>query len=82
VLTLIPIELPIPAYVNQRVLTFHDMISINLPSLVSVGSQTRLYVPSTDLGISIHVKELGMQLEFPALTAVNKQFYVHDAVLG
>ncbi|KAL3494525.1 hypothetical protein BJX62DRAFT_234127 [Aspergillus germanicus] len=55
---------------------------INLPSLVSVGPPTRLYVPSTDSGITIHVKELGMELEFPALTAVNKQFYVHDAVLG
>ncbi|KAL3441188.1 hypothetical protein BJX65DRAFT_289056 [Aspergillus insuetus] len=55
---------------------------INLPSLVSAGSSTRSYSISTDSGISIHVKELGIELEFPALTAVDKQLYVHDAVLG
>lgn len=56
--------------------------SISLPALVSAGPPAIKGEVTTDSGISIHVKALGIELDFPALTSVDKQLYVHDAVLG
>ncbi|KAL4882505.1 hypothetical protein BJY04DRAFT_187194 [Aspergillus karnatakaensis] len=54
--------------------------SISLPLLESAGPPTLRW--ASDSGLSIYVKQNGMELGFPQLRTVDKQFFVHGAIMG